>query len=95
MTPGGRWADMLANIGTVATQSVQLWVNKKTRDLGWTHGQVSFSAFVHPFDTWADLSQLIEVEHQPDAHGVHYFCSVLPEGEIPEPLRQRYPQRSR
>ena len=86
---GARWEDMLKNLGTVATQSVQLWVNKPTRDLGWTHGQVSLSAFVHPFDTWADLSQLIEVEQQPDAYGVHYFCSVLPEWQLPEPLRLR------
>jgi uncharacterized protein with NAD-binding domain and iron-sulfur cluster len=76
---GRRWRDMLKNIGTVATQSMQLWVKKTTRELGWMSGQVSFSAFVHPFDTWADLSQLIAVENQPDARSVHYFCSVLPE----------------
>ena len=64
---GRRWRDMLENLGTVATQSVQIWVNQETRTLGWTHGQVSFSAFVHPFDTWADLSQLVEVENQPGA----------------------------
>jgi uncharacterized protein with NAD-binding domain and iron-sulfur cluster len=76
---GRCWSDMLKNIATVATQSVQLWVNAETHELGWTHGQVSFSAFVHPFDTWADLSQLVKVENQPTALGVHYFCSVLPE----------------
>jgi uncharacterized protein with NAD-binding domain and iron-sulfur cluster len=80
---GRRWRDMLDNIGTVATQSMQLWLNKTTRDLGWMYGQVSFSAFVHPFDTWADLSHLVEVEAQPDARGVHYFCSVLPERDVP------------
>ena len=80
---GRRWQAMLNGIGTVATQSVQLWVDRKTSDLGWTRGQVSFSAFVHPFDTWADLSQLIAVENQPDARGVHYFCSVLPQQYVP------------
>ena len=50
------WKTMLRNLGTVATQSIQLWVNRIHAQLGWTHGQVSFSAFVHPFDTWADLS---------------------------------------
>ncbi len=63
---GARWRRHARTLGTVATQSVQLWVNRTTRELGWTHGQVSFSAFVHPFDTWADLSQLVEVENQPE-----------------------------
>jgi uncharacterized protein with NAD-binding domain and iron-sulfur cluster len=80
---GRRWGSMLQNIGTVATQSMQLWVNRTTRELGWMHGQVSFSAFVHPFDTWADLTQLIKVENQGDAKGVHYFCSVLSERDVP------------
>jgi uncharacterized protein with NAD-binding domain and iron-sulfur cluster len=90
---GPRWTAMLEEIGTVATQSIQLWVNRETRDLGWMRGQVCFSAFVHPFDTWADLSHLIEVETaQPGSaedtpRGVHYFCSTLPEWQIPEPLR--------
>ena len=43
----------------------------------------AFPAFVHPFDTWADLSRLVEVENQPGARGVHYFCSVLPERDVP------------
>jgi uncharacterized protein with NAD-binding domain and iron-sulfur cluster len=81
--PGESWRDMLNNIDTVATQSLQLWVNKRTADLGWTHGQVKLSAFVDPFDTWADLSQLVEVEDQPEARGVHYFCSVLPHHYVP------------
>ena len=88
---GKRWTGMLENLGTVATQSVQLWVNRTTRSLGWPHGQVSLSAFVHPYDTWADLSHLLDTE-DPDtgaepALGVHYFCSVLPERQIPRQLR--------
>jgi uncharacterized protein with NAD-binding domain and iron-sulfur cluster len=90
---GNEWKSMLQKLGTVATQSVQLWVNRRTRALGWPHGQVSFSAFVHPYDTWADLSHLIDVEgtdtgpHEAPALGVHYFCSVLPERHIPRALR--------
>jgi uncharacterized protein with NAD-binding domain and iron-sulfur cluster len=90
---GETWTAMLDHLGTAATQCVQLWVNRTTRGLGWTHGQVSFSAFVHPYDTWADLSHLIDVEgsdsgpEEAPALGVHYFCSVLPEQQIPEELR--------
>jgi uncharacterized protein with NAD-binding domain and iron-sulfur cluster len=87
---GRRWRDMLGKIGTVATQSVQLWLTKETAELGWQHGQVCFSAFVHPFDTWADLSQLVQVEQIRDARSVHYFCSVLPESQIPDQLRWPY-----
>jgi hypothetical protein len=83
---------MIDHVKTVRTQSVQLWVNRDTHGLGWMHGQVSFSAFVHPFDTWADLSHLIEAEApgpagQDPARGVHYFCSTLPELQIPKTLR--------
>jgi hypothetical protein len=85
---GRRWGAMVDNVATVATQSVQLWVTKETHELGWTYGQVSFSAFVHPFDTWADLTQLLDVENQPEAEGLHYFCSVLPETHLPPALRQ-------
>ena len=91
---GARWKAMLHELGTVATQSVQLWVTCDTHDLGWTRGQVSFSAFVHPFDTWADLSHLLAVEGpgpgkgENAPRGVHYFCSALPESQIPAPLRE-------
>jgi uncharacterized protein with NAD-binding domain and iron-sulfur cluster len=87
-----KWKSMLDNIGTVATQSVQLWVNKETAELGWPHGRVNFSGFVHPFDTWADLSDVIKVENQGDARGVHYFCCVLPEKQIPQTMRAPNPQ---
>ena len=80
---GQRWREMLEHIATVATQTAQLWVRKTSRELGWPHGQVCYSAFVHPFDTWADLSPLVHVENQPDARGVHYFCSVLPARFLP------------
>ena len=80
---GRPWRNMLRGIGTVATQTLQVWVGAPTRKLGWTHGQVSYSAYVHPFDTWADLSHLVDVENQPEARGVHYFCSVMREEDVP------------
>jgi hypothetical protein len=73
---------MLDNVGTVATQSAQLWFKVTTRELGWTLGQVSFSAFVHPFDTWADLSHLVGVERQAGVESLQYLCSVLPEQHV-------------
>lgn len=84
---GERWQGMLKNVGTVATQSAQIWTTCDTRQLGWTHGQVSLSGFVHPFDTWADLSHLTAVEHQPLARGVHYLCSALPDFHVDKLLR--------
>lgn len=84
---GKPWRRMLENIGTVATQAIQLWTTRDTLSLGWTRGQVSFSAFVHPFDTWADLSHLVQAENQPGAKGVHYFCSTLPDYQLQECIR--------
>ena len=51
-----RWAAMVGNVATVATQSFQLWLDADHRRLGW-HGPagVTLSGFADPFDTWAAM----------------------------------------
>ena len=78
------WREMAGNLGTVATQSFQLWLSRDERELGWPGdpGDV-VSGFTEPFDTWASMSHLIPVEDWPDGaqpRSIAYFCSALGQG---------------
>jgi uncharacterized protein with NAD-binding domain and iron-sulfur cluster len=75
------WRAMSGNLGTVATQSFQLWLRADEHALGWPGepGDV-VSGFTEPFDTWASMSHLLEVEDWPDEDypsSIAYFCSPL------------------
>jgi uncharacterized protein with NAD-binding domain and iron-sulfur cluster len=73
-----RWRDMVANIKTVATQAFQIWLAADVQALGWDAPPVTLSGFVKPFDTWADMAQVIPAESwRSPPSTVAYFCSVL------------------
>jgi uncharacterized protein with NAD-binding domain and iron-sulfur cluster len=77
-----RWRIMVEQTRTVATQAFQVWLNEEMEELGWERPPPNISGFVEPFDTWADMSHLIEAENGPDElRSVAYFCSVLPSSE--------------
>ena len=59
------WRDMVAKIGTVATQSLQLWIRPPEQSLGWHHPGSTMSAIDAPFSTWASMSHLLDVEEWP------------------------------
>ena len=79
-----RWRRMVHRIGTVATQSVQLWMRKTEDELRWSHTGSTLTGFGKPFDTVASMSHLLAAEGWP-AHGrpgsVFYLCSTLSDGE--------------
>ena len=72
---------MLDRIGTVATHAFQVWLKPDERSLGWAYPGTTVSAFAKPFDTWASMSHLLELEDW-DTVGppatLGYFCSTLP-----------------
>jgi uncharacterized protein with NAD-binding domain and iron-sulfur cluster len=73
-----RWQEMVRRCKSVGTQALQLWMNVEMRDLGWRGERINVSGFVEPFDTWADMGQLIERENTtPTPRSIAYFCSVL------------------
>ena len=79
------WREMVANVKTVATQAFQIWLNQPMDRLGWSLPPINISGFVEPFDTWADMRQLIPLEAwKTDPKAIAYFCSVLPDAEIDE-----------
>lgn len=74
----GRWRAMVQHVKTVATQAFQVWLRTDLQGTGWVGPPPTVSAFVKPFDTWADMSQVIPHEDWtqiPDLAA--YFCSVL------------------
>lgn len=75
-----RWQAMVKHVKTVATQAFQIWLREDMTTLGWPHPPTSISAFVQPFDTWADMSHLIPEESWPNRpRAIAYFCSPLPD----------------
>jgi uncharacterized protein with NAD-binding domain and iron-sulfur cluster len=73
-----RWRDMVTHLKTVSTQAFQIWMSEDMEELGWGDPPLALSAFVQPFETWADMSHLIGSEGwkiKPKA--VAYFCSAL------------------
>lgn len=81
-----RWRRMIQEVKTVASQAFQVWLREDMEELGWSGPPVTISGFVQPFDTWADMRQLLAEEHLPEpTRSVAYFCSVLEDepGENP------------
>lgn len=79
-----RWRAMTENVATVATQAFQIWMRPDMASLGWNDPATAISGFVEPFDTWADMEHLIELEDWPTAPGaLAYFCNALPDCPAP------------
>lgn len=77
-----RWREVTANLHTVATQALQLWLRPTTDELGWPRGPVTLSAFEHPLDTWAEMTHVLDAEDWPVGQAprsVAYLCNVLDE----------------
>jgi uncharacterized protein with NAD-binding domain and iron-sulfur cluster len=73
---------MVQYIQTVQTQAFQLWLTPSLSELGWNVGPTVLTAFAHPDETWADMSQVIPREVWPPAQApksIAYFCGPLPE----------------
>jgi uncharacterized protein with NAD-binding domain and iron-sulfur cluster len=97
------WRDMTTQVRTVATQAFQIWLGPDEPSLGW-HGQpeVTTSAYLPPFETWASMEQTLWAEEWPDddrARTVAYFCGSLgapwPTDEDPATYVRRYEEQVR
>ena len=74
-----RWRDMVSHVKTVATQVFQLWLKVDLEQLGWAEEPPNLSAFVEPFDTWADMTHIAPQEEWPVTPAtLAYFCNVYP-----------------
>jgi uncharacterized protein with NAD-binding domain and iron-sulfur cluster len=76
-----KWRDMVEHVKTVQTQALQLWLTADAAELGWPLDQADLSGWVEPFDTYADMRQLLPLERWPAARrprSIAYFCNVMP-----------------
>ncbi|HUO67323.1 MAG TPA: FAD-dependent oxidoreductase [Gammaproteobacteria bacterium] len=90
-----RWRDMVDHVQSVPTQAFQVWMSESMQELGWPGPPVSLSAFVKPFDTWADMTHLAQQESWPTRpRSIAYFCSVLADPPVaPARSDADYPRR--
>jgi uncharacterized protein with NAD-binding domain and iron-sulfur cluster len=81
--PGSRWASMMAGIGTVATQSAQIWMNVDLAGIGYRLNVApAMIAAPEPQDVWADMSAVLATEGwtpQIRPASVQYLCGPLKE----------------
>lgn len=76
-----RWKAMVDHVATVQTQAFQLWLTPPVESLGWKTPQATIGSYVEPFDTYADMRQVLVHETWPvggEPRSVAYFCNVLP-----------------
>jgi uncharacterized protein with NAD-binding domain and iron-sulfur cluster len=90
-------ARMLSEVPTVATQALQLW---RTAPVPATEdwGPAIAGAYAKPWDTYCDMSHVLEEERWPRGHEVEhvaYFCGVLADATgVRKLLRRNCPPSS-
>jgi hypothetical protein len=84
-----RLAAMVANVRTTQTQALQLWFGRDTAALGWRRPGAVVGGLPLPFDTWADLSHLLDAREtwpaSAPARSLAYLCGALEDDEPPPP----------
>lgn len=73
-----RWAAMLTGIKTVQTQFLEVWMKETSQQLAGLAGTPTAEGYLEPFDTWLDMSQILDREDwSGDVKSVHYFVGAL------------------
>jgi uncharacterized protein with NAD-binding domain and iron-sulfur cluster len=80
-----RWKGAVDHLRTVPTQAMQLWLDWPAPRLAEVDPGIVLSGYVEPFDTWADMPQLVSQERVSGSATVAYFCNVL--ADTPPPQR--------
>lgn len=78
--PGTPFARMLEASAAVATQSCQLWLAQPTDSLGPYRDAPIMSTLPEPYDSWGDMSELLEVEDWSLARpprAIAYLCGAM------------------
>ena len=75
-----RWRQMVSRVETIYTQAFQVWMNESFDQLGCEWPQATSGGYLEPFDTYADMRQLIPRESFPDGSvaSIAYFCNAMP-----------------
>jgi uncharacterized protein with NAD-binding domain and iron-sulfur cluster len=86
---------MVDGVPTVQTQALQLWMHLTSTQCGHDAGTLTpttelpcVSAFVKPFDTYVDMTDIKEFEcwtADDDVQHLAYFCTTLPDAAVIPP----------
>lgn len=97
------WRDMVQRVTTVQTQTMQLWFNRSTAELGYDrpmknpHDTVIGATYLNPLDGSVDFSHLLKWESWPDQGGpksLWYFSGAMDDYSEPPPFDDHdYPRR--
>jgi uncharacterized protein with NAD-binding domain and iron-sulfur cluster len=80
ITEGGAFALFVRNIPIVPTQSLQVWFDETTAELGWRAAPPAAVCGPGYLNIWADMTQVLAVEPRPGAVGprsLHYLTGTL------------------
>jgi uncharacterized protein with NAD-binding domain and iron-sulfur cluster len=80
MAGNSRWKAMVDRLGTIYTQAFQVWTSADMDALGADWPQATTGGYLEPFDTYADMRQLIAREKwkEGEVGAIGYFCNVMP-----------------
>jgi uncharacterized protein with NAD-binding domain and iron-sulfur cluster len=74
------WREMTANVRTIATQGLQVWLRPDYKALGLGAPAITTSGYIPPIDTFSSMPQTLWAEDWPADHRpqtVAYFCGSL------------------
>lgn len=79
------WQNMVKYVIPVSTIAYQLWLNCNIQQMQWPYiedGLALSGSYQEPYDTWADMSDLIIRENWPTGYNpqnIAYFCGPTPQ----------------
>ncbi|WNO03848.1 NAD(P)/FAD-dependent oxidoreductase [Rhodoferax mekongensis] len=98
------WKHMVEKVTTVQTQTMQLWMNRSTTDMGWDiefknpTDTVIGATYLNPLDGQVDFTHLLKWEDWPAdsaPQSLWYFSGAMAEYEAPPPFEDTaYPARA-
>jgi len=94
-----KFATMVSSLETVQTMALQLWFTPDLAGLGWKEEKTVMTSYADAFNTWADMSHLIDRESWPAEHSpfnIAYFCGPMPDADVIPPYSDHaFPGRER
>ena len=87
MARSARFNQFVNNVGVVPTQSVQLWCNPSTYDMGWKAKKAATVSGPEYLNIWADMTQVIAFEPWPHPAplSLHYLTGTYKTTLFTEP----------
>jgi len=89
-----QFGDLVKNVGTVQTLSMQCWFNQTPQTMGWdtpTVGQPFTGSYINDFNTMADMVEVTKFESWGTnvPQGLSYFCGPMKDDPNPHPFSDK------